>query len=161
VTNGQAKPKKQNSGPRANAKTPTLAGDLPDAAAIEGRRRQVLDLVVAGESHHAIADRFGISVSTVSVDYRKAMALYYGPTAEAAEALRAEITLRQRSVIAGSIEAARDGDAKAAAVISRADSLIADVWGLKSLGVREVVTTEDDLQVKLDAYLAGIADAVR
>ena len=145
--------------PRKDAKTPTRAGVIPNAAQIDVRRRQTHDMVIAGLPHQVIAEQLGVAVSTVSVDYRRALAEIYEPSQSAAEAMRGEITARTRSIIAGNIEAARQGDVKAAAVIVRGDALLADIWSLRSMTVSTRVVTPADLEAKLTAYLQGVRDS--
>ena len=140
--------------PTKRSATSTKSGERTTEAQREARRRESLRLVMEGMPISAVADKLGVDVSSVSRDYRRALADYYGPDEEEAHLFRVEVTERQRYVIACNMGLVAEGDPKAAAVVTRCDSLIADIWGLKSATIRQQPTEGDELArmfEKLDA----------
>ena len=144
----------------APSEKPSGESNEPTIAALEARRRETLQLVIAGVPLSAIADKYGLDISTISRDYRRAMANYYGPTQDEAASFRAEITERQRTLIMSNFAAAKAGDPKAAGTIQRADSILADIWGLRSMKIDAKVeaVSRDDIERELAAFLAGHDD---
>ena len=132
----------------APSEKPSGESNEPTIAALEARRRETLQLVIAGVPLSAIADKYGLDISTISRDYRRAMANYYGPTQDEAASFRAEITERQRTLIMSNFAAAKAGDPKAAE--SAASDCIAACTALAGAG-EAAEPTDDEAVTPTDA----------
>lgn len=132
------------------------------SAELEQRQLDTVDLVVQGIPLRAIAKKHGCSLGQVHADYGAGMKKLADRSMDAIVALRDEITLRQKSLIAANMPAARAGDKSAALIVQRADELLTSVWGLRSLKVTMAEVPRDPMIAEaLEAYLTGIAEKVR
>lgn len=124
------------------------------------RQFAIVDLIVAGASLRQAATHFKLPFSTVRNEYEEGVAVLRDRSIDQAAMLRDEITMRQRTLIFANMSKARAGDRAAAAIIHAADSLLASIWGLRSLRV-EMVPRERDpgIAAAMEAFLVGIDEA--
>lgn len=126
------------------------------------RTLDTVDLVVQGVSLRAIAERHGLQIREVREDYLAGMKVLSDRSIEATLALREEITMRQRLLIASNMKKARDGDRSAAAIVQRADEMLIWIHGLRSVTEKRAEIPADPLITEaVEAYLAGVAADIR
>ncbi len=138
-----------------------LPVDAPPAtetdAEVVARQFAIVDLVVAGASIRQAADHFKLSTATCRREYEQGVEILRDRSIDQAKYLRDEITMRQRTLIFANMSKARAGDRAAAQIIHNADSLIASVWGLRSLRVdMEPRRGDPGIAAALEGYLVGL-----
>ena len=120
-----------------------------------------VDLVVQGFTLRAIADRHKIDWRQARADYLTGVQLLADRSLEATLALRDEVTMRQRVLIASNMPRARAGDLKAAMIVQRADDILISIHGLRSIKVDMPEPDPDPLIAEaMEAYLEGVADKI-
>jgi hypothetical protein len=137
-----------------------------DAAGTEAervaRQMDVVDLIVNGASLPQVARHYKIDLERARDDYVAGLARLVDTSIDRSLALREEVTARQRLLIFENMPRARVGDRTAAAIVQNADSLLASIWGLRSLRIdRPARPGSDPLSDAVSAYLDGITAASR
>jgi hypothetical protein len=121
---------------------------------------EVVDLIVSGATLRQVAEHYKCTLDTVRADYQLGLSLLIDRSVDRSMALREEITARQRALIFANMVSARAGDKNAAAIVNRADALLASIWGLRSLRVEAPPRRGDPtIAAALEGYLTGLTDA--
>lgn len=139
-------------------RTATMRDSCGTAAEATAMDFDIVDLIVNGASLRQVAKHFGIDHNAARLAYARGLAALVDGSVERSIALREEVTARQRELILANMARAKAGDAKSAQIVQNADSLLASIWGLRSLRIEPPARPRDAaITDAVEAYLEGVA----
>lgn len=140
-------------------RTAALRDEAGTDAEVTARDFDIVDLIVNGASLRQCAKHYGIDLNTARAAYARGLAALVDSSIDRSIALREEVTARQRELILANMARAKAGDKSSAMIVQNADSLLASIWGLRSLRIEPPARPRDPaIADALDAYLRGITE---